>query len=97
MPPGTLALPGCPASGPCLEGGTGRVSAWVAPEESETQLKLWPRLPFLCQQDLELRTPKSWVPYDGGGGGGIHLDRAEALGFQFHFLNLEMHLALRGL
>lgn len=25
--------------------------AWVAPEESETQPKLRPRLPLLCQQD----------------------------------------------
>lgn len=27
---------------------------WIAPEESQTQPKLWPRLPMLCQQDLEL-------------------------------------------
>lgn len=50
--------------------------AWVAPEESETQHKLWPRLPFLCEQDLELRTPRSGVPSDGWAGGGVfHLDR----------------------
>lgn len=67
MPPETLALPGCPRLASVWREGLARCPAWVAPEESETQHKLWPRLPLLCQQDLRLRTSRSWVPSDREG------------------------------
>lgn len=67
MAPGTLALPGCPCPASVWREGLALCPAWVAPEERETQHKLWPRLPFLCQPDLELRTSRSWVPSDGEG------------------------------
>lgn len=84
-----------PPSDLYLEGETVPCPAWVPTEESQTHPKLWPRLPFLCQQDLELGHLGPGSPVMGRG----VLQRrytvwAETLGFHFHFMNLEVHLAL---
>ena len=65
MPAGTLALPGCPCRRPLSgERDWPRVRPGL-PQRNQTQHKLWPRLPFLCHQDSEQRTPRSWLLSDG--------------------------------
>lgn len=56
------------------------MSSLIAPEESQTQPKLWPRLPSLCQQGLELR---SWVPSCGEGRYTVHRQYGLRLGVPF--------------
>lgn len=65
---GPLPFPAAPSTSPTSPGGRDcpRVLLGLPQRNLETQHKLWPRLPFLCQQDLELRTPRSWVPSDEG-------------------------------
>lgn len=53
-PRGPLPFLAVPAGGRCLAGEMGLVSGLVCPRGMLDQTELWPRLPVLCQQGLEL-------------------------------------------
>lgn len=53
-PRGPLPFLAVPAGGRCLAGEMGLVSGLVCPRGMVDQTELWPRLPVLCQQGLEL-------------------------------------------